>query len=279
MTLRGLLALSLILTAPFAAQAAQAAQPAKPGQAASSAPAAPALPTRLACTPDPGHRVALSLDAQGVPLGASVAVAAGARECDLTTSGAPVLQADGRWRFAWRDERLGSEQLLIVQRGPAHYRIALQPAACGALQLPAFFVLAAQAPGCSVTVDRQAAFAQFWQALREALARDDGAALQGLSLPRLSFVEGPDEVTAPASVMRQAARCVPGVPAPVQRLSLGSLLQAAEAPRLDMPPLHLRQNREISVAGAMTLAWTPQGWRIQGFNASPSVMRDCQRGR
>jgi len=237
------------------------------------------LPTLLSCAPDDIHRAALTLDESGAPLAASVSIAAGARECDLYTEGAPARQADGSWQFAWRDRGDGADHALRVSRKAAGYTLALQPAACGALVLPAAFTLAASAKGCHSGVDKHAAFVQFWRSLREAVARDDGAALEKLSLPQLLFVEGPDEVKAPASVMRHAARCLLDVPAPVQRTDLRAILMATDSPRLDRPPLSTRRNQWVSFAGAMTAAWTPQGWRIEGFNASPSVMRDCQAGR
>ncbi|MGM9482110.1 hypothetical protein ACS5PN_13060 [Roseateles sp. NT4] len=237
------------------------------------------LPTLLACAPDDIHRAALTLDEQGAPLGASVSIAAGTRECDLSTEGAPIQQPDGSWRFTWRDRSEGGDHALRVSRSAAGYAVTLQPAACGALVLPSTFMLAAAGKGCQSSVDRHAAFVQFWRSLREAIARDDGAALEKLSLPQLLFVEGPDDVKAPASVMRHAARCLPDVPAPVQRTDLRAILMATDSPRLDMPPLSNRRNQWVSFAGAMTAAWTPQGWRIEGFNASPSVMRDCKAGR
>jgi hypothetical protein len=237
------------------------------------------LPTLLSCAPDDVHRAALTLDDGGAPLGASVSIAAGARECDLLTEGAPARQADGSWRFAWRDRGDGADHALHVSRTASGYALTLQPAACGALALPATFTLAPAGKGCQSGVDRHAAFVQFWRSLREAIARDDGAALEKLSLPQLLFVEGPDDVKAPASVMRHAARCVLDVPAPVQRTDLRAILMATDSPRLDMPPLSNRRNQWVSFAGAMTAAWTREGWRIEGFNASPSVMRECQAGR
>jgi hypothetical protein len=108
------------------------------------------------------------------------------------------------------------------------------------------------------------------------LARGDGELLQQLSLPQLEFVEGPDIVKAPSSIMRGAARCLPDVPATTQRLSLRDML-AADPPRLDMPPLSRKGESRIDFAGAMSLRWTAQGWRIDGFNASRSVFQHCGR--
>ncbi|RTL36333.1 MAG: hypothetical protein EKK53_23230 [Burkholderiales bacterium] len=241
--------------------------------------ASAALPVQLSCTPDRVHRVALTLDDQGAPLGASVSIAAGTRECDLATQGNATAIATGGWRFAWQDDVLGAAYTAQVERSGSGYTLRVQPAACGVLTMPASFSLAAAAKGCTTTVDRQAAFVQFWREFRTAVTRNDGETLVRLSLPQLEFIEDPDTVKAPASVMRHAARCVPDVPAPVQRTDLRTMLKTLTDPRLDMPPLSLRKNSTVSLAGAMTAAWTPDGWRIQGFNASPSVMRDCRDGR
>lgn len=238
--------------------------------------ASAALPTLLSCTPDRVHRVALTLGEQGAPLGASVSVAAGTRECDLSTQGSATATATGGWRFAWQDEDLGAAYTAQVERAGAGYTLRLQPAACGVLTLPASFTLSAAAKGCTTSVDRQAAFTQFWREFRTAVARNDGETLVRLSLPQLEFIEDPDAVKAPASVMRHAAKCIPDVPAPVQRTDMRALLKTLTEPRLDMPPLSLRKNSVVSFAGAMTAVWTPEGWRIQGFNASPSVMRECR---
>jgi hypothetical protein len=225
------------------------------------------------------HRVALTLDDKGAPLGASVSIAAGTRECDLATQGNPTATATGGWRFAWQDTELGAAYTAQVERSGSGYTLRLQPAACGVLAMPASFALAAAAKGCTTTVDRQAAFVQFWREFRTAVAGNDGETLVRLSLPQIEFIEDPDTVKAPASVMRHAARCVPDVPAPVQRTDMRTMLKTLTDPRLDMPPLSLRKNSLVSLAGAMTAAWTPEGWRIQGFNASPSVMRECRDGR
>lgn len=238
--------------------------------------ASAALPVQLSCTPDRVHRVALTLDDQGAPLGASVSIAAGTRECDLATQGNATATGAGGWRFAWQDEELGAAYTAQVERAGAGYTLRLQPAACGVLAMPAMFTLSASAKGCTQAVDRQAAFTQFWREFRTAVARNDGQTLVRLSLPQLEFVEDPDTVKAPASVMRNAAKCIPDVPAPVQRTDMRTLLKTLTEPRLDMPPLSLRKNSVVSFAGAMTAAWTPEGWRIQGFNASPSVMRECR---
>lgn len=241
--------------------------------------ASAALPVQLSCTPDRVHRVALTLDEKGAPLGASVSVAAGSRECDLATQGNATATVTGGWRFAWQDDELGAPYTAQVERSGSGYTLRLQPAACGVLAMPASFTLAAGTKACTTTVDRQAAFVQFWREFRTAVARNDGETLVRLSLPQLEFIEDPDTVKAPASVMRHAARCVPDVPAPVQRTDLRAMLKTLTDPRLDMPPLSLRKNSTVSLAGAMTAAWTPEGWRIQGFNASPSVMRECRDGR
>ncbi len=248
--------------------------------AASAAPpnALPAPPTQLVCAPDALHRWRVSREADGTPLQVSVSVAAGTRECDFASSGAPQRQPDGAWRFEWQDELLGQRQRVDVRRaGGDGYRLALTPAACGALQLPATATLAATAPGCTVSVDRDAAFGQFWRQLRDALARGDGALLQQLSLPQLEFVEGPDIAKAPSSILRGAAPCLAGVGATQSRLTLRDMIAGDQPPRLDMPPLSRRGDSRIDFAGAMSLTWTDQGWRMDGFNASRSVFQRCGR--
>lgn len=254
---RALLALTLLTPLP----AAHAAEP---------------PPTQLICTPDGIHSFRVSRDAAGAPLAVSLSVSAGTRECDWASTGAPLAQADGSWRFDWNDPTLGQRQRVDVRRaGTDGYTLALEPAACGALKVPATATLAPAAKGCAVSVDRDGAFVQFWRQLRDALARGDGELLQQLSLPQLEFVEGPDIVKAPSSVMRGAARCLPDVTATTQRLDIRRMIAGDVPPRLDMPPLSRKGDARIDFAGAMSLRWTAQGWRIDGFNASRDVFRNC----
>lgn len=241
-----------------------------------AAQALPAPPTQLVCTPDGIHRFRLSRDAVGAPLQVSFSIAAGARECDFSSAAAPTAQADGTWRFEWKDETLGQQQRVNVKRaGSEGYTLAFEPAACGALKIPATATLTPTAKGCTTSVDRDGAFAQFWRQLRDALARGDGELLQQLSLPQLEFVEGPDIVKAPASVMRRAARCLPRITATTQRLEIRDMIAGDTPPRLDMPPLSRKGEARIDFAGAMDLKWTPQGWRMAGFNASRDVFSSC----
>lgn len=241
-----------------------------------AAPALPPLPTQLVCEPDGIHRWRVSRDAAGAPLEVSLSVAAGTRECDFSSKGAPKVQADGGWRFEWDDETLGQHERIDVKRaGTDGYALSLQPAACGALKVPAAVTLAPSGKGCRTSVDRYGAFDQFWRQLRDALARGDGELLQQLSLPQLEFVEGPDIVKASSSVMRRAARCLPDVPATTQDLDIRRMIAGDVAPRLDMPPVSLKGESRIDFAGAMDLKWTPQGWRMAGFNASRDVFSSC----
>ncbi len=241
-----------------------------------AATALPPPPTQLVCVADGVHRWRVSRDAAGAPLQVSLSVAAGARECDFASGGAATGLPDGGWRFEWRDAVLGTHQRVDVHRaGKDGYVLALQPAACGALQVPAAVTLAPTAQGCAVSVDRDGAFAQFWRELRGALARGDGELLQQLSLPELEFVEGPDVVKAPSSVMRRAARCLPRVTAATQRLEVRDMIAGDTPPRLDMPPLSRKGETRIDFAGAMSLRWTPQGWRMDGFNTSRDVFQNC----
>lgn len=243
--------------------------------AARAAAPLPPLPTRLACQPDPNTRWALSRDGSGAPRQVSVSVTAGTRECDFASSGPPTALPEGGWRFDWQDEVLGQRQRVDVLQTGDGFLVRPQPAACGALRLPTAVTLAPRATGCAVAVDRDGAFEQFWQQLREALARQDGERLQQLSLPQLEFVDGPDLVQAPARVMRRAARCLPRVTATTRPIELRDLLKPEQAPRLDMPPLSRKGDSRIDVAGAMSLRWTAQGWRMDGFNTSPDVFEKC----
>ena len=238
--------------------------------------ALPPPPTQLVCTPDATTRWRVSRDANGAPLQVSVGIAAGTRECDFRSPGAPTALPDGGWRFEWDDEELGEHQRVdVVRAGAEGFTLKLKPAACGALKLPASVTMMPATQGCRVSVDRDGAFDQFWRQLRDALARADGELLQQLALPQLEFVEGPDIVKAPDTVMRRAARCLPRVTATMQRLELRELLQAGQPPRLDMPPLSRKGETRIDIAGAMDLRWTPQGWRMAGFNASRDVFEKC----
>ena len=251
-------ALALVFTEPLAAAAL------------------PPPPTQLVCTPDATSRWSLSRDASGTPQQLSVSIAAGTRECDFRSTGAPAALPDGGWRFEWDDESLGQRQRVDVTRaGSDGFSLRAQPAACGTLKLPALVTLAPAAKGCTVSADRDGAFDQFWRQLRDALSRGDGELLQQLALPQLEFVGGPDIVKAPATAMRHAARCLPRVTATTQRLELRDLLKAEQPPRLDMPPLSRKGDSRIDFAGAMDLKWTPQGWRMAGFNASRDVFEKC----
>lgn len=257
--------------------AAAAVHAAGTPSAAGTSAADAALPRQLVCTPDAQHRYRISHDAAGQPLQVSVGVNAGSRDCDFRSAGPARPQAGGSWRFEWQEEVLGQRQRVDVQRnGSAGYVLAWSPAACGALALPPTVTLVPGAAGCSTSVDRDAAFDLFWRQLREAVARGDGQALQTLALPRLEFVEGPDIVKLPASVLRTAARCVPGVPATTRQLTLRDLLAPEQPPRLDQPPLSRQGDTRIDLAGAMSLTWTAQGWRIDGFNTSADVFRRCR---
>lgn len=238
--------------------------------------ALPPPPTQLVCAPDNVHRFGVSRDASGTPLAVSVSIAAGTRECDFASTGAPVAQPDGAWRFDRQDATLGQRQRVDVKRAGADgYSLAFEPAACGVLKIPALATLTPGAKGCTVSVDRDGAFEQFWRQLRDALARGDGELLQQLSLPQLEFVEGPDIVKAPSSVMRRAARCLPRITATTQRLEIRDMIAGDTPPRLDMPPLSRKGDSRIDFAGAMSLKWTPQGWRMDGFNASRDVFSSC----
>ncbi|GGY61445.1 hypothetical protein GCM10011613_01050 [Cellvibrio zantedeschiae] len=233
------------------------------------------LPRLVSCSIDDVNNVHLSLDATGTPLTAGVSVYAGTRECDLSTSGPALKQPDGSWLFAWQDDLLNQAYRLKIMRTGSNYHVSVTPAACGALKLPAQAVLSPQAKGCKTAVDRHQAFVQFWRSLRDIIAKEDGTALEHLSLPQVEFVEGPDIIKAPASVMRDGARCLPDIGGDVNPITIRELLATTDTPRLDMPPLSNRSDEEVNLAGAMTAVWTPLGWRIQGLNSSPAVMGRC----
>lgn len=271
----------LLATAPAApAIAADAPSKAAPPAAGADGAAKPATdidtpPTLLSCSADDINRFFVRLDGHGVPLAAGASVVAGTRDCDVTSSGPAQAQPDGSWRFAWNDALLNQPYRMTVARSGASYRVTVSPAQCGALALAASATLTPGAKGCTSSVDREGALVQFWRALREAIARDDGALLQRLSLPKVQFAEGPDVMEAPASIMRTGARCLPDVIAPVKGITIGQMLADPADPRIDMPPVSSIKGG-LSLADAMTLAWTPRGWRIDYLNASRSVFSRCK---
>lgn len=238
-----------------------------------------APPTQLVCQPSANLAVSVSRDSSGAPLGAGVQATSGTHECEVHTLGPALAQADGSWRFEWTDEIQGKARYRAsVRRAADGYTLALDPARCGTLALPATATLSASDPACRSRVDRDAAFVQFWRQLRDAVARRDGELLQRLSLPQLLFSEGPDMVKAPAAVIRKAAPCLAGVTTADGDSDLGRLLQATDTPRLDMPPLSRRGEGRVSAGHAMTARWTPQGWRLEWFNADRATFTGCKDG-
>jgi hypothetical protein len=65
------------------------------------------------------------------------------------------------------------------------------------------------------------------------------------------------------------------VTATTRPIELRDLLKPEQAPRLDMPPLSRKGDSRIDFAGAMSLRWTAQGWRMDGFNTSRDVFEKC----
>lgn len=235
------------------------------------------LPVQLMCSPDDLHTFVVTRDAAGAPLAVGMNIAAGARECGFSSAGPPTSRPGGAWRFDWQDDITRQRQRVDVQRiGTDGYALSFEPAACGALKIPATATLTAKGKGCAVSVDRHHAFVQFWHQLRDALARNDGMLLQRLALPQLEFVEGPDAMKAPASILRHAAACLPTVPTVDGNTDIGRILASEGQPRMDMPPVSRRGDSRVSFGGAMSLRWTPQGWRMEGFNASRSVFSQCR---
>ncbi len=238
-----------------------------------------APPTLLVCRPSDNLSVSISHDGSGAPLGAGISATSGTHECDVHTQGPPLAQANGSWRFEWTDDTEGRRYRGTVGRAGQAYTLALEPARCGTLALPAIVSLSVHGRGCASRIDRDAAFVQFWRQLRDAVSRRDGEQLQRLSLPQLLFSEDPDTVKAPAAVIRHAAPCLAIVPTTDGRSDIGRLLQATDMPRLDMPPMSRRGESRISAGDAMTALWTPQGWRLEWFNASRRVFSECGSGR
>ena len=239
-----------------------------------------ALPTLLACRPSENLSANVSHDGAGTPLGAGIYATSGTHECAVQTQGTASAQADGSWRFEWTDEVEGNTRYRATVRraGPDGYALALEPARCGTLALPVTATLSPKAKGCESRVDRDGAFALFWRQLRDAVSRRDGELLQRLSLPQLLFVEGPDLMKAPAAVIRNAAPCLATVTTTDGRSDIGSMLKATDTPRLDMPPLSRRGDSRISAGQAMTALWTPQGWRLESFNADRASFSGCKGG-
>lgn len=238
-----------------------------------------APPTQLVCQPNENLTLSISRDSSGAALGAGISATSGTHECDVHTQGPARAQADGSWLFDWTDKIQGDTRYRAsVRRTAAGYTLALAPARCGTLALPATATLSPGDPACKSRVDRDAAFVQFWRQLRDAVARRDGELLQRLSLPQLLFTEGPDLMKAPAAVIRKAAPCLSGVTTTDGRSDLGRLLQASDTPRLDLPPMSRRGDARVSAGDAMTALWTPQGWRLEWFNADRASFSACQGG-
>jgi hypothetical protein len=270
--------LAPLLAAALSGPAIAADAPSKAGSPnAAEKPAAgiDTPPTLLSCSADDINRFFVRLDGNGAPLAAGASVVAGTRDCDVSSSGPAQTQPDGSWRFAWNDALLHQPYQMNVTRSGASYRVTVSPSQCGALALAPSATLTPGAKGCTASVDRDGALVQFWRALREAIARDDGALLQRLSLPKVQFAEGPDVMEAPSSIMRTGARCMPDVIAPVKGITIGQMLADPADPRIDMPPVSSTR-RGLNLADAMTLAWTPRGWRIEYLNASRSVFSRCK---
>ncbi|HEY0954361.1 MAG TPA: hypothetical protein VGE36_06375 [Roseateles sp.] len=234
-------------------------------------------PTQLVCRVGDALTASVSRDRTGTPLAAGFGATSGTHECDVQTQG-PARAADGGWRFAWTDAVNGDTRYAATVRraGAAGFTLALQPAQCGTLALPATVTLTPGSAGCESRTDRDAAFVQFWRQLRDATARRDGALLQRLALPQPQFIEGPDLMKAPASLLRQGAACLATVTTTDGRSDLGRLLQATDSPRLDMPPLSRRGDGRASIGGALTALWTPQGWRIESLNADRASFTGCR---
>lgn len=236
------------------------------------------LPRQLVCRPTENLTVHVRLDGSGAPLGAGVFATSGTHECDVQSQGAGVAQADGTVRFAWTAQDEGKAYAATVKRvGAEGYSVSFQPAGCGTIALPASLSLSAQGKGCKARVDRDAAFVLFWRQFKTAIAQRDGEMLQRLSLPQLEFSPDSGTVKSPSSIIRNAATCLPDIVTPVSGTDIGKMLKAIDRPQLDRPPLSRVGDDRVD-AGAFTTKWTAQGWRLEWFNTSPSLLSRCQPG-
>lgn len=237
------------------------------------------LPTQLVCHPNDNLTANVSHDGRGTLLGAGVYATSGTHECGVQSQGAGVAQPDGSVRFAWMDAVEGNKryQATVKRVGPDGYTLALQPAGCGTIALPASIELSAKGKACKASVDRDAAFVLFWRQLREAIAQRDGDLLQRLSLPQLLFSPDAGTVKAPASIIRNAATCIPDIVTTESGTDIGKMLKAIDTPQLDKPPLSRLGDNRVST-GAFEARWTAQGWRLAWFNTSPAVFSSCKPG-
>lgn len=237
------------------------------------------LPTQLVCQPNENLSVNVRRDASGVPRGAGLYATSGTHECSLQSQGAGVAQPDGAVKFSWiPPEDQGTRYTATVKRvGADGYAVAFQPPGCSTAAVPASISLSAKGKGCKDSVDRDEAFVLFWHQLKDAIAKRDGDMLQRLSLPRLQFSPDEGTVKAPASVIRNAATCLPAIVTAESGTDIGKMLKAIDTPQLDKPPLSRLGNDRVST-GAFTTKWTAQGWRLEWFNASPSVLSSCKPG-
>lgn len=237
------------------------------------------LPTQLVCRPNDNLTANISHDASGALLGAGVYATSGTHECSVQSQGAGVVQPDGSVRFQWTEEVEGNKryQATVKRVGGDAYTLALQPAGCGTIALPASIALSTQGKACKPRVDRDAAFVLFWRQLREAVNRRDGELLQRLSLPQLEFSPDSGTVKAPASILRHAGACISDIVTTESGTDIGKMLKAIETPRLDKPPLSRLGDNRVST-GAFEARWTAQGWRLAWFNTSPAVFAGCKGG-
>lgn len=237
------------------------------------------LPRQLVCQPSDSLTANISHDATGAPLGAGVYATSGTHECGVQSRGAGAAQPDGAVRFEWTDEIEGNKRYraTVKRVGADGYLLALQPAGCGTIALPASIALSAKDKSCKARVDRDAAFVLFWRQLREAIARRDGDMLQRLSLPQLQFSPDSGTVKAPASIIRNAAACLPDIVTTESGTDIGRMMKTIDTPQLDQAPLSRVGDDRVST-GAFQARWTSQGWRLEWFNTSPDVLSTCKPG-
>lgn len=240
------------------------------------------VPQRLACGPGTPQFYALSLNEDATPTAFSGSLASGTRECELQSQGEVRLTDADQWVLEWHDEELSTHYRVNIRRlSQGAFQVQIDPAQCNVLALPKTLTLARTRPGCQLEDDREAALRQFWNELRDSIARRDALALQALAMPRPLFAEGPVNQTGSPGLLAQGVQCMSELPLPRKpQQTLGQLLlQPAQS--IGSAPWLLRDGRDrISLAGVLELRWlAQQGWRIDWINASRRVLSDCRKER
>lgn len=238
-----------------------------------------ATPSVLRCQVDANTELRVSFDGAGRPAAVGASVVAGTRDCEIDSAAPPRADADGKtWHFdAWReplDTQRGSARL---RREASGWSLAWQPAACGALALPAERRLGTGQEGCWQEPDRAAMLDDFWQQLRRALSAQDGVALVALAQARPKF----GGQAAERGLLGEGIGCIVALPlrtAP-QPLALSSLLGDAQAMRGNLQVRWIGRDR-VRIGQALELAWQEGSavdghWAISAVGAEPDRLRGC----